>query len=74
MWDRVTNFVYTFVRDLPNKTFVIIMAILITLGFYFIGQFLKANKKEAPKVNKISKLLISIFMIVVVIVLTNIRY
>ena len=74
MWDRSVNFVYEFVRELPNKAFVIIMAILITLGFYFIGKFLKANKNEAPKVNKISNLLISIFMIVIVIILTNIRY
>ena len=74
MWDRIVNFVYNFVRDLSNATFCIIMAILVTFGFYCIGQFLKANKKEEAKVNQVSKLILAILMIVLVITLANIRY
>lgn len=74
MWDRITNFVTTLIRDLSSTTFYIIMAVLITLGFYFLADFLKANKKEAPKVAKISKLLMSILMLVVFVVMVNIRY
>ena len=74
MWDRIVNFVTTLIRDLSNTTFYIIMAVLITLGFYFLADFLKANKKEAPKVAKISKLLMSILMLVVFVVMVNIRY
>jgi len=74
MFDRVVNFIYNFVRDLSNTTFTIIMAVLITLGFYFLLLFLKANKKEQAKVLKVSRLLISIFILVVFVVLANIRY
>lgn len=74
MWDRITNFIYTFVRDLSNTTFYIMMGILITLGFYCLSRFLKANKKETAKVSKVSQLLISIIIMVVFIILTNIRY
>ena len=73
MFDRVVNFAYNLVRDLSNTTFYIIMGVLITLGFYFLSLFLKANKKEAPKVAKISYLLISIFLLVVFVVLANMR-
>ena len=45
MWDRFVNFVYDAVRELSNTTFYIIVAVVITLGFYFVGNFLKANKK-----------------------------
>ena len=72
--DRIINFVYNFVRDWSNATFYIIMGVVAGLGFYFLSLFLKANKKEAPKVSKVSYLLMAIFMIVVVVVLTNIRY
>ena len=73
MWERIVNFVYTFVRDMSNTTFYIVMGLLITLGFYFLAQFLKANKKEAPKVSKVSRLLMSIFTLVVFVILATIR-
>ncbi len=74
MWDRITNFVYETVRGWSNTTFIIIAGVLITLGFLFIGNFLKANKKEAPKVSKPSQLLWSIVMLVAFMVLVGIRY
>ncbi|MBQ7880926.1 MAG: hypothetical protein IJ358_03705 [Clostridia bacterium] len=74
MFDRVVNVAYNFVRELSTTTFCIIMAILITLGFYYLARFLKANKKEAPKLAKVSYLLMSVLIIVVFVVLTNIRY
>lgn len=74
MFDRVSNFVYSFVRDLSNSTFCIIMAVLITLGFYCLSRFLKANKKESAKVSKVSQLLSAIIIIIVFIMLVNIRY
>ena len=73
MWDRMVNAVYEFIRSLSNITFIIIVAVLITLGFYFIGNFLKANKKEAPKVSKPSQLLWAIVMIVLFVVMVTIR-
>jgi len=74
MFDRTVNFIYNLVRDLSNTTFTIIMAVIITLGFYSLLVFLKANKKEQAKVSKISSLLTSIFFLVVFIILINIRY
>jgi glucan phosphoethanolaminetransferase (alkaline phosphatase superfamily) len=74
MWDRIVNAVYEFVRSLSNTTFIIIAAVLITLGFLFIGNFLKANKKEAPKVLKPSQLLWSVIVLVLFVMLINIRY
>ena len=73
MWDRITNYVTGFVRDLQSTYFIIIASILAVLGFYFLALFLKANKKEAPKVNKISYLLTSILMIVLFVVLVRLR-
>lgn len=74
MWDRVVNFVYDAVRSWSSTTFYIIVGAVFTLGFFFIGNFLKANKKEAPKVSKPSQLIWSILMLVVFILLINIRY
>ena len=74
MWDRIVNFVYSLVRDLSNVTFYIIMAVLIVLAFYFLANFLKANKKEAPKVSKISQLLISLLFLIIFILMIKIRY
>ena len=74
MRDRIVNVVYEFVRSLSNTTFIIIAGVLITLGFLFIGNFLKANKKEAPKVSKPSQLLWSIVVLIIFVVLVNIRY
>lgn len=74
MWNRIVNFVYTFVRDLSNTTFYIIMALLITLGFYFLSLFLKANKKESSKVSKPSRLFIAIFILIIFVALATIRY
>ena len=73
MWDRITNYVTAIVRDLKSTHFIILASILATLGFYFLALFLKANKKEAPKVNKISYLLTSILVIVLFVVLIRIR-
>lgn len=73
MWDRIVNAVYEFIRSLSNTSFIIIVAVLITLGFYFIGNFLKANKKEAPKVSKPSQLLWAVVMLVLFIVMVTIR-
>ena len=73
MWDRISNFVYEFVRDLSSTTFYIIMAILIVSGFYFLSLFLKANKKEAPKLAKFSYVLTAVFLIVVFVLLASIR-
>ncbi len=73
MWDRITNYVTMFVRDLKGTYFIILASILAVLGFYFLGLFLKANKKEAARVNKISYLLTCILMIVLFVVLVRIR-
>lgn len=73
MWDRFVNFVYNLVRDMSNTAFFITIAAMFVLGFYFLGNFLKANKKEEPKVAKISQLLISIMCLVGLIVMFNIR-
>jgi len=73
MWDRIVNAVYEFVRSLSTTTFIIVASILITLGFLFVGNFLKANKKEAPKVSKPSQILWAIVMLVLFVVLVTIR-
>ena len=74
MWDRITNFIYETVRGWTDTNFAIIAGVLITLGFLFIGNFLKANKKEEPKVSKPSQLLWSLVMLAVFVLLVNIRY
>lgn len=74
MFDRIVNSAYNIVRDWSNTTFCIIMGVLITSAFYFLSLFLKANKKEAPKVAKISYLLITIFLLIVFVTLANMRY
>lgn len=73
MWDRITNYVTNFVRDLKGGHFIILVSVLATLGFYFLGLFLKANKKEAPQLNKISYLFTSILMLILFIVIVRIR-
>lgn len=73
MWDRFVNYITAIVRDLKNTHFIIFASVLAVLGFYFLSLFLKANKKEAPKVNKISYLLTSILMIVLFVILIRIR-
>lgn len=73
MWDRVTNFVYSFIRDMSTSSFYIMMGALITLGFYFLALFMKANKKEEAKVKKPSYLLITIFIMIVFIFIASIR-
>ena len=73
MWDRITNYVTRIVGDLPNKTFIILISIVATLSVYLLALFLKANKKEAPKVSKISYLLTSILMFIIFVVLIRIR-
>lgn len=74
MWDRIVNFIYQLIRGWSNTAFIIVASIIITLGFLFIGNFLKANKKESSKVSKPSQLLLSILMIAVFVVLVKIRY
>ena len=74
MWDRFVNFVYDVVRSWSNTTFIIVAAVTATLGFYFVGNFLKANKKESSKVLKPSQILLSILMLIVFVVLVKIRY
>ena len=73
MWDRIVNFVHQIINDMSNTAFYILMGVVITLGFYFLSVFLKANKKEEPKAKKLSMLLMSIFILVVFIILANIR-
>ena len=73
MWDRITNYITGLVRDLSSKSFIILAAILATLSFYFLGLFLKANKKESPKLSKISYLLTSILMFILFVILVRIR-
>ena len=73
MWDRITNFIYEAVRSWSDTTFAIVVGVVFTLGFLFIGNFLKANKKEEPKISKPSQLLWSIVMLIVFILLINIR-
>lgn len=73
MWDRVVNALYEFIRSLSNITFIIIVAVLITLGFLFVGNFLKANKKESSKVSKFSQLLWAVVMMILFILLVHIR-
>ncbi|MBQ7797507.1 MAG: hypothetical protein IJ371_00105 [Clostridia bacterium] len=74
MWDRIVNFVYEIIRSWSHTTFIIVVAVMLTLGFYFVGNFLKANKKEAPKVAKPSQILLAILMLVLFVALINIRY
>ena len=73
MWDRITNYVTSVIRDLKGTYFIILASILAMLGFYFLALFLKANKKDSTKVNKISYLLTSILMIVLFIITVRIR-
>lgn len=73
MWDRITNYVTTFVRDLKSTHFIILASVFAVLGFYFLGLFLKANKKEAARINKISYLFTCILMIVLFVALVRIR-
>lgn len=73
MWDRIVNFVHQFIGEMSNTTFYIVMGVIITLGFYFLSLFLKANKKEEPKAKKLSMLFMSIFTLVVFIIMANIR-
>lgn len=72
--DRIINYVYNFVQELPNSTFIVIMGTLVALGFYFFSMFMKANKKDSGKISKISRLLTTLLLIVIIMVLTNIRY
>lgn len=74
MWDRIVNFVTNFIRDLSNSTFLIIVGVIITLSFYYLALFLKANKKEEPKVSKISRLFISILFLIAFVIIVKIRY
>ena len=73
MWDRIVNFVHQIIGDMSNTAFYILMGVLITLGFYFLSLFLKANKKEEPKAKKLSMLLMAILTLVIFIVIANIR-
>ena len=74
MWDRFVNFVTNFVRDLSSSTFYILMGIIAALSFYYLALFLKANKKEEPKVSKISRLLISILLLITFVIIAKIRH
>lgn len=71
--DRVINQIYSFIRDMNIKTFITIVGLVFVLGAYFVGIFLKANKKESTKVAKISYLLIAILLLVILIFLLRIR-
>ena len=73
MWDRLVNSIYSFIRGLSNTTFYIIMAVVIVGGFYFLGAFLKANKKESPKLSKVSYVLTAVFLIAVFVFLASVR-
>ena len=73
MWDRITNFVYSFIRDMTNTSFYIMMGVLITLGFYFLSLFLKANKNEDSKIKKPSYLFITLFILLVFTFIAGIR-
>ena len=73
MWDGIVNFVHQIIGDMSNTAFYILMGVLITLGFYFLSVFLKANKKEEPKAKKLSMLLMAILTLVIFIVIANIR-
>ena len=73
MWDRFINYITTIIRDLKSTHFIILVSVFAVLGFYFLALFLKANKKEEAKVNKISYLLTSILMIVFFVVLVRFR-
>ncbi|MFQ6723750.1 MAG: hypothetical protein ACLRFE_00255 [Clostridia bacterium] len=74
MWDRFINYLTEFMRGLSNTTFTILASTIITLGFFFLGNFLKANKKEAPKVSKPSQILWSVVMLVAFVVVVTLRY
>ena len=74
MWDRIVNFVTNFIRDLTYSTFMILVAVIATLSFYYLALFLKANKKEEPKVSKISRLFISILLLITFVIIVKIRY
>ena len=71
--DRFVNYIYELVQGIPNTIFIIIMGTLVALGFYFFSLFLKANKKDSSKLVKPSHLLMAIFIIAVIVILTNIR-
>jgi hypothetical protein len=53
MWDRITNYVTTFVRDLKSTHFIILASVFAVLGFYFLGLFLKAIKKRRQELIKL---------------------
>jgi len=74
MWDRIVNFVTNFIRDLTNTTFIILVSVIVTLSFYYLALFLKANKKEEPKISKVSRLFISILLLVVFVIIIKIKY
>ena len=74
MWDRIVNFATNFIRDLTDSTFIILVGVIITLSFYYLALFLKANKKEEPKVSKISRLFISVILLIVFIIIVKIKY
>lgn len=69
----MVNQIYSFVRGLEINTFLTIIGLLFVVGVYFVGMFLKANKKESTKVAKVSYLLIAILMLVVLVILLRIR-
>lgn len=72
--DTIINYIYDFIRDLSGSAFFLIMIILGVLGFYFFSLFLKANKKDGTKINKISWGLTVVLIIALIVILTNIRY
>lgn len=71
--DRVINQIYSFVRGLKFTTFMAIVGLVFVLGAYFVGIFLKANKKEASKVAKVSYLLMAMLMLLILVILLKIR-
>lgn len=71
--ETVINYVHSFFREMKQSTFFIIMAVIVLFTGYFFSLFLKANKKDSTKIAKISYLLMTIFLIGLIIVLSNIR-
>lgn len=70
---EVFNTFEQFILKLSAPTFMILILTLVGFAFYFYSRFMKANKKEDTKINKISNLLITLLFLAIIIVLTFIR-
>lgn len=72
--DTIINYIYSFFRNMKQSTFYILMGVTAFLAFYIFSLFLKANKKDSTKILKVSYLLMTIFLIILIVAFTRFRY